>query len=139
MKITERGLALIRRYEGCRNVAYRCPAGVWTIGYGHTGPEVCEGLVWDMEQINLALRNDIVKYETKVNEYDHIYHWTQNEFDALVSFAYNLGSIKNLTNFGKRSRDEIRAVWCEYCHAGGKKLVGLERRRKEELALFNSQ
>lgn len=137
MRTSERGIALIKKYEGCRREAYVCPAGVWTIGYGHTGPEVVPGLVWSLEQVDAALKQDLVRFETKVVDYDNIYHWTQNEFDALVSFAYNLGSIKNLTDLGKRTREEIKAHWCLYCKGGGKTLPGLVRRREEELKLFS--
>lgn len=136
MRTSERGISLIKKFEGCRTKAYLCPAGVWTIGYGHTGPEVVQGVVWSQEQADVALKRDLIRFETKVVDYDNIYHWNQNEFDALVSFAYNLGSIKNLTDFGKRSREEIISHWCLFCNAGGKTLPGLVRRREEELKLF---
>lgn len=136
MRISEEGIALIKKFEGCRLNSYLCPAGVWTIGYGHTGPEVVPNLVWSQAQADVALLSDLTRFEIKVVNYDSVYHWTQNEFDALVSFAFNLGTIKQLTNDGKRSRQEIIQHWSLYCNAGGKKLPGLVRRREEELKLF---
>ena len=76
------------------------------------------------------------KYAPKVNKYDGKYHWTQNEFDALISFAYNIGSIDQLTGNGSRSKQTIANKMPEYCHGGGKKLPGLVRRRKAERELF---
>ena len=71
-------------------------------------------------------------------KYNDKYHWTQNEFDALISFAYNIGSIDQLTNYGKRSKKEIAQKMLLYNKAGGRKLRGLVRRRKAEQALFLS-
>lgn len=136
MRTSEKGMSLIKKFEGLRTKAYICPAGVWTIGYGHTGPEVVPGLVWSQEQADAALKSDLVRFETKVNDWDTKYHWTQNEFDALVSFAYNLGTIKQLVDYGNRTREEIISHWTLYCNAGGKKLPGLVRRREEEVKLF---
>ena len=76
MRTSERGISLIKKYEGCRTKAYLCPAGVWTIGYGHTGPEVVQGLVWSQEQVDAALKQDLIRFETKVVDYDNIYHWS---------------------------------------------------------------
>ena len=139
MRTSENGIQLIKKYEGCRTKAYYCPAGVLTIGYGHTGPDVVPNLVWSQEQADAALTQDLVRFEVKVSLYEGKYHWTQNEFDALVSFAYNIGNIKSLTDNGNRSREEIKSHWLLYCNAGGKKLPGLVRRREEELSLFSKQ
>lgn len=136
MIISNKGLDLIKQFEGCRLKAYKDPAGVWTIGWGHTkgvkaGDEITQ------EQADKLLRDDLAVYETKVDKYDDKYHWNQNQFDALVSFAYNIGSIDQLTSNGRRSIKTISDKILEYNKAGGKKLEGLVRRRKAEKALFD--
>lgn len=136
MRISANGIQLIKKFEGCRLNAYFDAAGVPTIGYGHTGVDVVPGLVWSQQRADDMLVHDLVKFETKVIEYDPVYHWKQNEFDALVSFAYNIGSIKDLTANGTRNRTEIIMHWTLYRKAGGKILNGLVNRRCEELRLF---
>jgi len=146
MHTSERGLRLIKEFEGCRLKAYQDIAGVWTIGWGTTnadkevtGTEIREGLTITQETADEWLRYTLErKYEPLVIKYDGVYSWTQPEFDALVSFAYNLGSIKGLTNDGRRSRAQIADVWTGYCHAGGKVVQGLVDRRNKELQLFLS-
>lgn len=135
MKISEKGLNLIKSFEGCRLTAYKCPAGVWTIGWGHTG-DVTEGKTITQEQADQMLRDDMVAYELKVEKYNGIYGWNQNEFDALTSFAYNVGSIDQLTARGTRSREVIAEKMLAYNKGGGKVLPGLTRRRKAEQELF---
>lgn len=137
MKISEKGLNLIKKFEGCRLEAYRDPAGVLTIGYGHTHG-VQEGMRITQETADEYLRDDCAAAEKNVNGFDAKYHWNQNQFDALVSFAFNLGSINQLTANGTRSIAEISAKIPEYCHAGGKKLNGLVRRRAAEKELFDT-
>ena len=136
MIISNKGLDLIKKFEGCRLKAYKDPAGVWTIGWGHTkgvkaGDEITQ------EQADKLLRDDLAVYEAKVDKYDDKYRWNQNQFDALVSFAYNIGSIDQLTSNGRRSIKTISDKILEYNKAGGKKLEGLVRRRKAEKALFD--
>ncbi len=80
-----------------------------------------------------------LKYGKNVNKFDHIYHWTQNEFDAMVSFAYNLGSINKLCGNGSKSKSQIANDMLNYVHAAGKVLPGLVRRRKMERELFLSK
>lgn len=103
MKISQKGMDLIKRFEGCKLTAYKCPAGLWTIGYGHTG-NVREGQVITQDYAETLLRQDLITYELKVSRYEPKYTWRQHEFDALVSFAYNIGSIDQLTANGTRSR-----------------------------------
>ena len=79
------------------------------------------------------------KYGPLVDKYNSKYKWTQNEFDALVSFAYNIGGIKQLTANGSRSKSEIAAKIPAYCHAGKQVLQGLVRRRNAERELFLSK
>ena len=137
MKISEKGLALIKKFEGCRLTAYQDAVGVWTIGYGTTnadkaitGTTICQGLRISQETADEWLRRSIDrKYAPKVDKYNS-YQWTQNEFDALVSFAYNIGSIDGLTASGSRSKEEIADKIQAYNKAGGKVLSGLIRRRQ---------
>jgi GH24 family phage-related lysozyme (muramidase) len=146
MKISEKGLALIKRFEGCSLKAYRDCAGVWTIGYGTTnadkaltGLTIKSGLKISQATAERWLRKSLdAKYGPRVAKFDPAYHWTQDEFDALVSFAYNIGSIDQLTANGKRSRAEIAAAWTLYCKADGRKVKGLLERREAELQLFRT-
>lgn len=135
MTTGQAGIKLITQFEGCRLTAYKCPAGVWTIGYGHT-QGVHEGQTITKAQAARMLAEDLERYEDKVNKYYERYKWRQNEFDALVSFAYNIGSIDKLTAGGTRSRQEIADKMLQYNKAGGRVLAGLTRRRQAERALF---
>ena len=119
MKISENGLKLIRSFEGCRLEAYKCPAGVWTIGWGHTG-NVKAGQRITQAEADKMLTDDMGPYERNVDKYGTKYMWNQNEFDALVSFAYNVGSIDQLTAKGTRSRAEISEKILAYNRGGGK-------------------
>lgn len=134
MKISQKGIDLIKKYEGCKLAAYKCPAGVWTIGYGHTG-NVQPGQTITQTHAEALLREDLISYELKVSKYSTQYNWNQNEFDALVSFAYNIGNIDQLTDRGTRSKAVIAEILL-YNKAGGKALKGLIRRREDERALF---
>jgi GH24 family phage-related lysozyme (muramidase) len=139
MKTGEKGIELIKSFEGCRLTGYLCPAKVPTIGYGHTGTvdgkAVCVGMKITKAKAIELLKEDLEKFEKKVNKYSK-YKWTQNEFDALVSFAYNIGSIDKLTADGTRSKMVISEKLLAYNKAGVKVLSGLTRRRKAEQALF---
>ena len=136
LKISDNGLNLIKGFEGCRLTAYRDSVGVWTIGYGHT-KGVHSGQTISMGQATEYLRQDCANAERNVNSFDSKYHWNQNQFDALVSFAFNIGSINQLVGNGSKSISEISARIPLFCHAGGKKLTGLVTRRNVEKALFN--
>ena len=135
MKTGQAGINLIKQFEGCKLTAYRCPAGVPTIGYGHTAG-VKMGQTITQAQADEYLRQDLDKYEKNVAKYEAKYKWNQNEFDAMVSFAYNLGSIDQLTASGSRSKAVIAEKILLYDKAGGKVLAGLTRRRKAERELF---
>ena len=134
MKTGQDGINLIKQFEGCRLEAYKCPAGVWTIGYGHT-EGVYQGQKITQAQADEYLRADLKKYEKKVDKYSK-YGWRQNEFDAMVSFAYNVGSIDKLTANGTRSKAVIADKLLLYNKGGGKVLTGLTRRREAERKLF---
>lgn len=90
MKTNTAGINLIKKYEGCVLTAYRCPAGVLTIGYGHTGTDVKEDMIITKAQAEKLLKADLIAFEKKVSAYDPIYHFNANQFSALVSFAYNM-------------------------------------------------
>lgn len=139
-KISENGIALIKSFEGCRLKAYRCPVGVLTVGYGHTGKDVKENTIWTQSQAEEALKTDLTKYEKYVNELDYYfgYNFTQNEFDALVSFTYNCGkgNLYKLTQNGTRTKYEISESFKLYNKANGKVLQGLVKRRQAEKSLF---
>ena len=135
MKTGQAGINLIKQFEGCKLTAYRCPAGVPTIGYGHTAG-VKMGQTITQAQADEYLRQDLAKYEKNVAKYEAKYKWHQNEFDAMVSFAYNTGSIDKLTANGTRSKAVIAEKILLYDKAGGKVLAGLTRRRKAERDLF---
>lgn len=138
-RIGQAGLALIKQYEGCRLAAYKCSAGVWTIGYGHTAG-VHSGMTITQAQADAYLQQDIAKFEGYVNNPAYVpitANLNQNQFDALVSFAFNLGA-GNLRKLCKgRTAAQIAQAMTQYCKANGKVLAGLRRRRAAEQALFN--
>lgn len=144
MKISDNGMKLIQSFEGLYLKAYKDRVGVWTIGWGTTncdrsitGTTIKRGLTISRSTAEKWLRKSLdTKYGPKVSKYDDKYHWTQNEYDALVSFAYNLGHIDQLTDNGKRSRAQICDAWLKYDKAGGKHVKGLQDRRQAELKLF---
>lgn len=135
MKTSNRGIDLITEFEGLRLQAYQCSAKVWTIGYGHT-KGVKQGMTCNMAQAIAWLKEDLSKSEKNVMKFDTIYNFTQNEFDAMVSFAFNVGSINQLVNNGKRSKSEIADKLMEYTKANGQTIGGLVRRRRMERELF---
>ena len=137
MKTSQKGIDLIKKYEGLRLNAYKpIPTEKYfTIGYGHYGSDVSPNMVITSSEAEALLKKDLKKFEDKVNKYDK-YDWTQNEFDALVSFAYNIGNIDQLTQNGTRSKEQIAEKIVQYDKAGGKVLNGLVKRRKEEQEMF---
>ena len=135
MKISSKGLAIIKKYEGCRLKAYRCPAGVPTIGYGHTAG-VKMGQTITQAQADTYLKQDVAWAEKAVNNLKKGFN--QNQFDALVSFTYNCG-IGNLTTLCKnRDITTIGEKIVLYNKANGKVLAGLKKRRLEEQALYKT-
>lgn len=135
MKTSKNGINLIKKFEGCRLKAYKCAAGVWTIGYGHTSGVKSTNAI-TKEQAERYLIEDLERFEKNVERYRYRYDWNQNEFDALVSFAFNTGSIDKLTADGTRSKEVIAEKILLYNKAGGKVLAGLTERRKAERELF---
>ena len=130
MNISENGKNLIKKYEGCKLTAYKCPAGVWTIGWGHTKTAKA-GMVITQEEADRLFNEDIKKYEIHVQKYKNL---NQNQFDALVSFCYNCGA-GALADV--MSSNNITATMMLYVNASGKRLEGLVKRRTEEVALYN--
>lgn len=139
MQISENGKNLIKSFEGCSLVAYKVLPSeqYWTIGYGHYGPDVYEGMRITQEQANNLFDKDIQKYSNAVNNFPFTWKLNQNEFDSLVSFCYNLGT-GILEDFRGLTREEIIKEIPLYCNSGGVRLEGLVRRRKAELELFNT-
>ena len=138
MKTSNRGIELIKKYEGLRLTAYK-PVSTekyWTIGYGHYGADVTAGMTITKEKATEFLKKDLKKFEDAVNGLK--LDLNQNQFDALVSFAYNCGpgNLKALCN--GRSIEQIGNKITAYNKAGGKVLKGLVRRREEEQKLFRT-
>ena len=144
-KVSEEGLSLIKRFEGFSETVYICPAGYPTIGYGH--------VVLDHEVENFAYgiseeqATDLLRQDVAIAEYAVVRHinvpLSDGQFDALVSFTFNLGSgaLQRSTLRRKLNRQEYRLAANEFSRwvwAGGKKLKGLIHRRNAEAALFSS-
>jgi lysozyme len=154
VKTSKRGITLIKDFEGCMLRAYDdfqpkvflTPTtkikGTLTIGYGHTGLVNGKKIAWDTKitrgKATLLLIEDLERFEKVVLKYDKKYHWSQNEFDALVSFSVNNGGIGQLTALGTRSRKTIAKKMLLYNKSKGKVLNGLIERRKIEQELFLS-
>ena len=142
--ISQNGINLIKQFEGCKLTAYQDSVGVWTIGYGTTsadesitGTKIYRGLTISQSTAEEWLRRSVnTKYGPNVDKFNNIYHWTQNEFDALCSFAYNIGSINGLVSNGNLPKSSIPSVMKKYIYANGKVLQGLVRRRNAEVELF---
>ena len=141
MQMSQEGIdALLKKFEGCKLKAYRCPAGILTIGYGHTSaagsPAVMEGMTITQKQADDILRYDLVKFETAV--FGMVQQpLDQHQFDVLVDFAYNagIGALKTSTLLKKVNAAAFEAVPTElmkWTKGGGKVLPGLMRRRQAE-------
>lgn len=138
MNISQKGIDLIKEFEGFRAQAYKCPAGVWTIAFGHTSG-VSAGMTCTREQGEKWLRQDLVTCETAVTAWNYRYNWTQGEYDCLCSFTFNCGtgSLKQLLKNGARTKEEIsNAILLYVKDINGRELPGLVRRRKVERELF---
>lgn len=139
MKISQKGIDLIKKFEGCKLQAYLCPAGVWTIGVGHT-KGVKKGMVITQQQAEMFLKDDITPIEGALN-YLGI-NFTQGQFDALCSWIFNIGMGSFNTStmrkyiIAKKSDLEITDQMVKWVNAGGKPLLGLKKRRAEEANMF---
>ena len=136
------GLSLIKKFEGCELEAYQCSAGVWTIGYGHTKGVTPSDSI-SQEEAEQMLVDELHEYESYVNEYVTV-PLSQNQFDALVSWVYNLGpanlkasTMLKVLNSGEY--EDVPAQIKRWNKAGGKVLEGLIRRREAEACLFQGK
>ncbi|MBQ9253217.1 MAG: lysozyme [Bacteroidales bacterium] len=144
MKISKRGIDLIKQFEGLRLTAYK-PVKTeknWTIGYGHCSPCIREGMMISQKLADEYLNEDLQKFEQGINAYN--LKVNQNQFDALVSFTFNVG-LKNFANSTLLRKvklgvnnPSIRDEFMRWVYSGGNKLSGLERRRKAEADLYFS-
>lgn len=138
MQINEKGLQLVKEFEGCRLTAYLDPVGVWTIGFGNTS-HAKKGLKITAEQAEAWLKEDLKTAEKAVTKWQAHYSFNENEASALISFTFNCGarSLNNLVKNGSRTKAEIAKYITLYNKgANGKTLPGLTRRRKAEKELF---
>ena len=142
MNTSAEGIALIKKFEGCELKAYQCSAGVWTIGYGHT-KDVEEGDTISKDQAEEMLVEELHEYENYVNEYVNV-ALSQTQFDALVSWVYNLGpanlkasTMLKVLNDGKY--EDVPYQMKRWNKAGGKVLDGLVRRREAEALLYQGR
>ena len=141
MKTGTKGIDLIKHFEGCELEAYKCAAGVWTIGYGHI-KGVTSNSVITQEQAEQMLVEELNEYEGYINNMVTT-PLSQNQFDALVSWVYNLGggnlkasTLLKVVNSGEF--DGVPAQIMRWNKAGGKVLEGLTRRRQAEADLFSA-
>ena len=141
MKTSPKGIALIKEFEGLRLKAYKCPGGVWTIGYGHTAG-VKSGMVITEAQAEEYLKADLIAFERYLNGLGLALN--QNQFDALVSFIYNVGTgnFSNSTLLRKvRANPQDNSIMDEFLrwvYSKGRVLPGLQRRRLDEMKLYFS-
>ncbi|MEI9758058.1 lysozyme [Enterobacter hormaechei] len=147
MQTSEKGIALIKQFEGCKLTAYQDSVGVWTIGYGWTQPvdgkPIRAGMTINQETAERLLKTGLVSYESDVSRLVKV-GLTQGQFDALVSFTYNLGarSLSTSTLLRKLNAGDYAGAADEFLRwnkAGGKVLNGLTRRREAERDLFLGQ
>ena len=142
MQISQQGVELIKHFEGCRLEAYLCPAGIWTIGYGHT-LDVKEGDRVDQEAAEAFLIEDLEEFEDHVQRLVEV-DLNQDQFDALVSWTFNLGygnlaASTLLAKLNDGLYDEVPEQIRRWTRAGGKVLSGLVRRRNAEALLWQGK
>lgn len=143
-RISQDGIDLIKHFEGCRLKAYKDSAGIWTIGYGHTGKEVFEGLMISQEEADELLEKDLAHFNRGVNRLtkDVKYSMNQHRFDAFVAFSFNVG----LAAFEKSTllkrfkqlnfRDRMVPEFTRWIYVGEQPLRGLLLRRQAEQRMF---
>ncbi len=142
MKISEEGKALIKKFEGCELEAYKCPAGKWTIGYGHT-KGVQKDDQWSQHYAEVMLDIELEEYEGYINDLVKV-PLQQHQFDALVAWVYNLGvgnllSSTLLVKLNAGEYEDIPHQIQRWNKAAGEVLEGLVRRRKAEALLFEGK
>lgn len=148
MQLSNKGISLIKSFEGCKLEAYKCSGGKWTIGWGTTGEidgiQIKKGMKITQENADKLFLSKIKTYEDAVNKYATYNKLNQNMYDALVSFTYNCGTnaFKNSTLLKLLNKGEILKAADQFdlwINAGGKPSNGLKRRRAEEKKLFLTQ
>lgn len=142
MNISEEGLALLKKFEGCELKAYQDSVGVWTIGYGHT-KDVKKGDQINKDEAEHLLAEEMPEYEGYINDYVKA-PLKQNQFDALVCWVYNLGptNLRNstlLTVLNQERYNDVPKEIKRWNKAGGEVLQGLVRRREAEALLFEGK
>ncbi|MCE5180594.1 MAG: lysozyme [Betaproteobacteria bacterium] len=139
--INDLGLELIQHFEGFVPAAYKCPAGVWTIGYGSTGPHVKRGMTITQDEAEELLLRDIARFEKAVDAATYDVSTTDNQFAALVSLAFNIGigAFSRSTVLRKHRYGETKGAadaFLMWTKAAGRTLSGLVRRREAERRLY---
>jgi lysozyme len=135
-------IAVMHHFEACRLRAYKCPAGIWTIGWGDTGPHVREGLVWTRAQADEAFRSRLAReFEPGVRQAIGAAPTTPAQFGAMVCLAYNIGVAafsRSRVCSGHRAgrHDAAAAGFGSWTRGGGRVLPGLVRRRNVERLLY---
>lgn len=142
MRISANGIAVAHYFEQCRLVAYPDPGSKdgkpWTIGWGHTGPEVVKGLVWTQAQADAAFEKDLLKFEARVARLVKV-SLTQGQYDAVVLFDYNTGALHSSTLLKLLNAGDYagaKAQFSRWIKNDGEVMRGLIRRRAAEAALF---
>lgn len=135
-------IQLIKKFEGLQLESYKCPAGVWTVGFGHTGPQITEGLEITEQQAEAFLKQDLERFSEGVDRLINI-QLSDAQHCALVSFAFNIGlsafetsTLRKRLNAGENPDVAVRAELPRWNKADGKILDGLTRRRQAEIDLF---
>ena len=142
MRTSDAGKEFIKDFEGCKLEAYQCSGGVWTIGYGHTR-HVQEGDKITNKEADAFLVKDIEMVEHHVDRLVNV-HLLRNEWDAIVSWCFNLGcgnlrSSTLLVQINEGNLDKVSEQIVRWNKAGGKVVAGLTRRRKAEAAMFDNK
>jgi lysozyme len=142
VKISHKGLALIKKYEGLKLTAYLCPANVWTIGYGSTGAHVKSGMRITEPEAEALLRKDVARFDAAVSAAAPTA--SQGQHDAMVSLAFNIGigAFQRSTVLRKhKAGDHAGAAdsFGMWNKGGGRVLNGLVRRRQEEAAMYRGR
>ena len=138
-KINDRGLTLLKDFEKCRLQSYQDSGGVWTVGWGHTGPEVTQGMTYTQQQADAQLQKDLEKFYFLDHYLSEIVN--ENQYSALVCLAYNIGlsAIRTSTLLKKiNNGDNPSKEWLQWNHVHGKVVDGLTRRRQAELDLYHA-
>lgn len=138
-----KAIEIIKEFEGCSLSAYKCPSGVWTIGYGHTGKDVKPGMIITAEESEKLLKADVEKFWKGVKKLTSGVELNENQLSALTSFSFNfgLGSLKTSTLLktikeNPSALQKIEVEFMKWVFVGGKVMNGLIRRRRKEFELY---